>query len=297
MSTPSLILHLGPPKTATTTLQRHVFPQLNFIDYRGKFDHRYLSHDPLYIALYQYVVDGKGSLEAIRERIQNALATATHPILLSEENWTKGTFQPGGQLSKEKIHRLHQATSGFNVLVLYALRPMKEASFSAFVQFQAMHEKTPQPIAQLIAQSDALFPYRYHEARTLLDEFWPQRVFPLDFYELAKGKIEFPGFQHHAASLPQSNRTGIASGGAIAHIVRKRYFAQIAERIAPIWPKLAQAMWQINYVEKVFVPNWTAEQLESVKHIIAASDEAREQWLSDARRWIWTENGLETPND
>lgn len=292
-SLPALILHIGPPKTATTTLQRHVFPDLKSIDYRGKLDYRFLSHDPLYLALYDFVVNQVGSLEAVRKQLQHELSKATHPILLSEENWIKGTFEPNGELSKEKIQRLHAATLGFDVLVVYALRPMEKAAFSAFVQFQGMYGKSPMPFEDLLVRSDAMFPYRYGEVRALLEGLWPRRVFPLDFFELIQGKFEFPGFKYQAELITQSNRTSKTADGSIAYVVRKRYFAKLSYRVAPNWPQLAKAMWRVTRVEKIFVPNWSPEQLESVKVTLSASEEAREQWLSEASSWTWGENGLQ----
>ena len=81
-----LIVHLGYPKTATTTFQQHVFPNHPEIDYLGKFIPSFRYRDErLFPEIDQLMtVDSLryGGVDVLRDLVEQQRSNCHHPVLL-----------------------------------------------------------------------------------------------------------------------------------------------------------------------------------------------------------------------
>lgn len=157
MNKKTVLLHVGYPKTATTTLQRHVFPQLNGFNYIGK------SYDSGMKCLFDISLLAKLGLDpngidkeeakCFIEKLQNH--TDERPLLISEERIIGSIITPRFFSKKEyRTSSPHSAArdlyelfdpSLFQVKILITLRRQCDALASKYAQsFQKSYSKIPQ---------------------------------------------------------------------------------------------------------------------------------------------------------
>jgi hypothetical protein len=112
------IVHIGLPKTGTTTLQQDVFPNLD-CRYLGVVQPRERKQSDLYSKIMRYIEFGGGrdDLGEIRTQIKRMLLV--EPVLLSDEMFV--VSQPT-TFWQEKLARLSQIMTGFESHLVVALR-------------------------------------------------------------------------------------------------------------------------------------------------------------------------------
>lgn len=292
MPLPELIIHIGPPKTATTTLQSHVFRKQKDCTFLGKYDPDLITPSKLYNALSKYVVFGRGDLESLKAELKETVRGSKRPILISNENFTKGTFAPGGVLVETKLNRLKALTQGFNAMILLTLRPMNTAAFSARIQFNRLFKQFNPPLQEAICESDFMRVYRYDEFRPLLEALWPEQVFPIEYADIQHGRFEFPGIDWHFSPKIQARKTPRVSGGALAVSSLKRPFNRLARIACHFSTSLARFIHNIALIKHEFVPDWTDAEREGLSETFQRSERAREEWIADTRDLIWHDGKL-----
>jgi len=297
MIPPDLILHIGLPKTATTTLQTHVFPRQKDCKFIGKYDPGLISPSKLYHRLKQYVVFGRGDLGALQDALRRETRRSKRPLFISDENFTKGTFKPGSRLVLEKLNRLKEATEGMNALILVTLRPMAEAAFSARVQFDADFTKFRPEIDTAMRRGDLMGVYRYDEFRQVLEERWPQRVYPIDFMSIRQGTFSFPGFSWDFSNSLNTRSTPKVNGGAYATHYQKRPYLRLARLACHFSIPLARRLWNVSESTQVFVPEWSEHEIQQFTDVFHRSEMARKEWLAEAQTWVWQNGNLEPPSE
>ena len=91
-----IYIHLGPPKTASTFLQKQIFPNINGIYYFGKTFNK--KNNPLFLKLFDYVmgtdqskrlyyIKNKKKLEKLKFDIKNLFTEIDGKILISTEDF------------------------------------------------------------------------------------------------------------------------------------------------------------------------------------------------------------------
>ena len=139
---PQIYVHIGLPKTATTTLQTQAFQHHNGWAYLGTRTPRLLNADPTFKVLEAYVQRGEGSVSVLQEALAGRLEREGKPLMVSEENFSLGAFQgypsghPFSETRSAKWARLAQAMERFRRLTLVSLRPFRASVFSAYVGYQ-----------------------------------------------------------------------------------------------------------------------------------------------------------------
>ena len=103
---PQIYVHIGLPKTATTTLQTQVFMSHPDWVYLGTKLPRILNVDPTFKLLEGYVQRGEGRAENVRNALRRRIELEGKPLFVSEENFAIGAF-PG----LEPGHRMAQTLS------------------------------------------------------------------------------------------------------------------------------------------------------------------------------------------
>ena len=97
-----IYIHLGPPKTASTFLQKKIFPNINEIFYFGKMVDK--KNDSLFLKLFDYVIGtnqskrlyygkNKKNLEKLQLDIKNFIFQTDEKILISAEDFLQN-FSP-----------------------------------------------------------------------------------------------------------------------------------------------------------------------------------------------------------
>lgn len=294
---PDLIVHIGPPKTATTTIQRQVFSVQSECSYLGKANPGILTTSNLYRKLKAYVREGKGEAAEIRRMLAKAICAADRPLLISDENITKGDFTPLGKRVQAQLERLEHVTRGTHVLIVVGVRNFHKAAFSAFVEFHHLYRQHQPPLDQMLAHGEMMSVYRYGNFRELLESLWPNRVFPLAFEDIVQGKVHLPGLTFEGTALSNARPAKLYKNHAIATKVKQRHFPNAAKILGRISLPIGRWLWNLAETEETLVPIWTAEDLESVQHIFEASERDRQQWLLEAKSWIWTQAGFHKTQD
>ena len=163
-----IYLHLGLHKTATTSLQKYVFPYINNIHFIGRKVGVKNKKNRLYdlISRYCYSSVLDSSLE---DEIHTMLIDyqKTGDILISDEWFTShysGQYAFSGSTWKVKIDRIHFLTKKFKVKVFLTLRNPYDLAFSQYVEFHRVGINKIYPTFQeYYSKSDdaSAFDYRY----------------------------------------------------------------------------------------------------------------------------------------
>ena len=121
MSNKRLLLHIGYPKTGTTTLQESFFSNLKQIDYIGK----------------PYNVSWKKNLhDVIFNDLNEDVQIKTHhnTLIWSEENFLKFQFYKDQMLNK-KLLKIKQIFFNYEIKIIITIRKHQDILRSTFQQF------------------------------------------------------------------------------------------------------------------------------------------------------------------
>ena len=277
---------MGLPKTATTTLQTQVLMGHSAWVYLGTQLPRVLNADADFKRLEAYVQRGEGRAEEVTSALLARHQREGKPLMVSEENFSIGAFEgyPAGHplthTRSAKLDRLCEVLQPMDAVVMVSLRPFRRAVFSAFVEYQEQWAKSGSSPAELVQHSDVMGMYRYAQLRQELESRWPGRVHALDFADIVRGEVRWPGFSWQAsAPLPNTRQHPRAEGGVKREVVRKRPLLPLAKALAPWAPGLARSLWSVRARHEVFVPFWTDDMWKGLKALEEESDAARKAWL------------------
>lgn len=174
--TGTLLVHIGLPKTATTTLQMDVFPQWAIacgFRYVGVYQPRGGEKDPIYAACMR-AIDDPASIVAARGVLRRALEA--HKLLVwSEEMLTVGKADLSWAV---KLERLAELVKGFDFRILCTVRDPVDASFSYFVEINAYFRRVGKTYEQAVMGDDVMAIYSYRRLiRELEQRFGPYLIF------------------------------------------------------------------------------------------------------------------------
>ena len=129
-----LIVHIGMPKTATTTLQKIYFPLVakenQHIEYHGVFQPRGSNKTELYRVINKYIntginlVQSRELLKTYQQKNKVIHIVSEEMIVVSEENTSWRT----------KTSRLIELLNGINYTLLVSVREPLLGSFSYYVE-------------------------------------------------------------------------------------------------------------------------------------------------------------------
>ena len=193
---PQLIVHIGLPKTATTTLQTDVFPSMDpgVIEYVGVRQPRSASQDELYERIYRAARSGH-TIDAVADEIQRRLDCGRH-VLLSEELLT---VTDSTVTWRTKLGNLAELIGRFEYRVLVTVRDPVDAMFSFYVERHERFQDSAAPLEELAATDDRLCIYRYEELFGELSQlFEGDRLHVLTFEDIIHSR-----FDRLVGSLPR----------------------------------------------------------------------------------------------
>lgn len=221
-----LILHLGLPKTATSSLQQDMFPFLKDRHFIGAQSPRdYVKQTAFFKTISAYVTQEKGNLKELRSALR-AHIDAHGPVLISEECFVIGAGQHEGETWQTRIRRLEELTVGFSREVWVTLRSWRAGVESYYFEMAnvTLTAQAPPPI-WWITESNMFGIWRINELTEGLEALsCPVRWIPFDAISSGRFSQEVLNIQR---PLRQRNRSNESPG------IRKKVFRYgILQRLA-----------------------------------------------------------------
>jgi hypothetical protein len=183
-----IFVHIGLPKTATTTLQTEIFPALcsDKVLYLGVFQPRQDSNQHHeYRMLYEAVSTGL-SLEEARSVLGNMLDAGT-TIILSEEMFTVST-----EISwREKLRNLAALLHGFDHGLILTVREPAAAIFSYYVELNELFFREKKSFLELARVDERMHIFHYRKlVDEILQHFDRENVFVKKFEDVVAGRLD-----------------------------------------------------------------------------------------------------------
>jgi hypothetical protein len=256
-----IFVHIGLPKTATTTLQTEVFPALSGggVQYHGVLHPRSGNkQNQLYTRFCEAVYAGV-SLEEVRSTLEGMLNAGT-TIIFSEEMLTVSVEDAPWRV---KLKNLADLLRGLDYVLILTVREPATAIFSYYVELHDQLHGEKSSFIELAKNHESMQIFHY---RKLTDElflyFDPERLFVKRFEDIVAGQLEdlcrlvtsgragWHGFalQRHNEKRQAGNviYTGkkmtladVARGAAHAlGIMDARFVASLKRRVAPVVRRL-----------------------------------------------------------
>ena len=162
-----IILHLGLPKTGTTALQQHLFPELESVQYLGVRQPRNQSQHELFSLLRSHVLFGKGDRNAVQQALNHEVCVG-RPLLFSEEEVLIGQLDGSEKETamstswKQKLKRLSDVVDGLDTLVVISLRDFRQGVYSYYSELIPAIGYDRNPVS-LVQDSDLFGIWRFGE--------------------------------------------------------------------------------------------------------------------------------------
>lgn len=282
-----IFVHIGLPKTATTTLQSKYFPNLdcNFgFKYTGVFQPRGSKKEAnVYKSLCHAVFNGESSA------FDNAIALMPKDcrLIVSEEMFTVGQEQRSWQ---ENLKLLQAALAGYDYRILVTLRNPVAAIFSYYVELEDVRRSVPTFDSSLV-DHPILSIFKFKELDLFLEKtFSRERIFYCSFDDIISGNmgpvedfLDLP-YSNKQWSFPRSNGKVKSSSGIQFHDTKKtnlysiisnashrRFGKEKADRIMNLLYVTKPLLNFLGYRRKYWIPLLTNE----------VSDDLNNQLLDD----------------
>lgn len=213
-----IYLHLGVHKTATSSLQKSVFPNLpNDYLYLGVKYPRSSSQNSLYVSIMHVICratkqefcleveDIKLEFEQFSKNYKN--------IVISDELFSTGSAEHfGGEVSiQERIHRFSVLFDKNDVRVLLSIRKQCEAIFSLYIQKYNYLPKELKNFSNFYMKTD-LLSYDYYQYINIIEsELEPQAVIIANFHEISSGNFINSVYQWLQCDPLPNNSLGIVN--------------------------------------------------------------------------------------
>lgn len=218
---PCVYVHLGLPKTATTTLQHDFFPYIDnsrYI-YLGVEQPRSKKSDVLYEMICNAVNNDQGMLEARQELISRL--NQGKSLIISEEMFVVSTTTSTWQV---KLKRLANLLFDVEYKILVTVREPVSAMFSFYVELSRFAEQQ-QPWQQLALNNNDFYIYHYEKFFSVLDaSFESQFIFVAAFENIINGDVESildfldnPTLEPSFSGIGHQNKKPIKDSAVIIH--------------------------------------------------------------------------------
>lgn len=184
-----IFVHIGLPKTATTTLQTQLFPAISSeeIHYHGVIQPRQENlQDNFYTIFCEAVYSGK-SLEDVRSVVENKLNYGS-TIIISEEMFTVSTKDASWRV---KLKNLSKLLNGLDYTLILTVREPVAAIFSYYIELNEQFARERKGFVDLALNDNRMYIFHY---KKLIDElfmhFDKEKIFVKKFEDIIVGNIE-----------------------------------------------------------------------------------------------------------
>lgn len=199
-----IYIHIGLPKTATTTLQQILFPEIcdDTIDYLGVGQPRGKIENHLIYELIMKALRTGDGISSVSESLTCELQKGKD-LLLSEEMIVVGDWN-------RQIENLSKITQSIDYKILVTVRELASVIFSYYVERHAHFERTGENFLDLAINNEEM--KIYHASiffEKLYGWFNPDRVYVAKFEDLINCRFanleEFLDRKTKIAALPTIN--------------------------------------------------------------------------------------------
>jgi hypothetical protein len=183
-----IFVHIGLPKTATTTLQMDFFPAISRdgITYLGVYQPRYASQEPLYEGTCEAIKSGR-QIGELRDELMGRLDSG-ETLILSEEMIA---VSQDTMAFREKLRNLSKLLNGLDYQIILTVREPAAALFSYYVERYDEFYRRNIGFMDAAMQDESMFIFHYKKLiNELLDNFEKQRVHVYQFESLIKGELQ-----------------------------------------------------------------------------------------------------------
>lgn len=184
-----IFVHIGLPKTATTTLQMDFFPALQgeTIHYLGVIQPRNIRvQENLYIAVCEAISSGL-LIDEARGNLKAALSSGSR-LILSEEMIT--VSQPNVSW-RTKLENLSKILCDLDYTIILTVREPTSAIFSYYIELYRQFSKTGLSFLDLAKNDERMHIFHYGKlTEVLLRHFERDRVFMKKFEDITSGKLD-----------------------------------------------------------------------------------------------------------
>ena len=223
---PSIIVHIGPPKTATTSLQIALqeISHPNF-HYAGTFQPRARNADSLCQRLYR-VCSGKSphqdEIKNVRDELKSYLQE-DKTVFLSEEMFLIEQEHASIQI---KIKRLRKTLAGFDCKILISARPGKSALLSLYQELFNSLPMSLQIDFSAFCRDKRSACYDYSNICKLLEDAGFNNIIIAEFDSLSSGSVNLSmltgsvDFELNTVTLRKANAGQLGGGKSVRMLSR-----------------------------------------------------------------------------
>lgn len=280
-----IIVHIGLPKTATTTLQMDVFPMLKNenVDYVGVYQPRVSGHqDSFFFRFVKALSDGK--IESVRHELVELLSSGK-TIILSEEMITVSSDHVSW---RTKLLNLSRILNDINYILIVTVREPASAMFSYYVEMIKHLSMQKINFLEFAKNDERMEIFHYGIlANELIVRFEKDRIHIVKFEDIIQGNFEaiLSGIGDVSVSeippLPKRNER--TSSKDYVYTGRKSSIADFLKffirtsglnRIRVVMDFLRRFKNILQYLDRVGIVKQrvqrpTAEQLEEIRSYVA----------------------------
>jgi len=181
-----VFIHIGLPKTATTTLQTDVFPHLdNSIFYVGVHQPRSSYKSDLYVKFMKSIRYGS-DIALTKSMLMEQLSTGRN-ILISEENICVSESMATWE---KKIERLSCILNGLNYKIIVTIREPSKAIYSYYVELNDLFRKKKKSFIDIALNDESMKIYHYTFFFNFIsNNFDVNNLHVFKFEDIVKGEI------------------------------------------------------------------------------------------------------------
>jgi len=280
-------LHVGLHKTATTTLQADIFPNIEGIRYLGRKYGESIYGDELYEDILRYSFGGKSkylNIDLVRNKINQALNQSS--LLISEEWFTSDydsySFRKGLKW-QDKIYRLAKITHGLPVKLLVTTREPIEAIFSFYCEMlQVGLAREYENFYHFAVCDNSALVYRGEYLDSLLLSAFGESPNYINIQELKNEHIHkklselfgvevFCDLQKRYTKERYDNGVEIIAPQCLYKNIRSLWLSLPSsvrkKRPATFYQNIRRSLYK-KYSNKSIIPNPTEEELSAVRRLL-----------------------------
>lgn len=176
-----IIIHIGLPKTATTSLQIDFFPKLNKkdINYIGINQPREGNNNALFLQFMKSINTGK-EIEVTRSLLEKRLIKGEN-ILLSEEMLVVSDIN---KTWKEKLFNLSDIINSLNYCLIVTVREPVSAMFSYYVgYYQLEYKNINKSFNEIVFEEERMEIFHYNKFFTYMFSLFNENRIEIEKFE------------------------------------------------------------------------------------------------------------------